>query len=308
MIKVTVTGACGFIGSHLTKQLIERGFHVVGVDCLDDNLYSRSVKESRLKALKQLSNFDFANINIATDDLDSSISDSKFVFNLAAIPGQVLSWKLFDKYVESNILGTKKVIDSCIRNKVTKIIHASTSSVYGKFAVGDELQDTKPISPYGITKLAAENLLFALTSSNNLDFTILRYFSVYGPGQRPDMAIQRFLTAIKMGQEINITGDGTQKRDITYVQDVVEATISASSKTEKKQIFNISGGKQFTLNQIIDECFNVSGLKSKINYVDRPIGDQEETFGDISKAQKLLGFNTTFDIKTGLSNQFASLA
>jgi nucleoside-diphosphate-sugar epimerase len=307
MIKVTVTGACGFIGSHLTKQLIERGFHVVGVDCLDDNLYSRSVKESRLKALKQLSNFDFGNINIATDELDSSISDSKFVFNLAAIPGQVLSWKLFDKYVESNILGTKKVIDSCIRNKVIKIIHASTSSVYGKFAVGDELQDTKPISPYGITKLAAENLLFALTSSNNLDFTILRYFSVYGPGQRPDMAIQRFLTAIKMGQEINITGDGTQKRDITYVQDVVEATISASSLTEKKQIFNISGGKQFTLNQIIDECFNVSGLKSKINYIDRPIGDQEETFGDISKAQKLLGFNPTFDIKTGLSNQFASL-
>ena len=307
MIKVTVTGACGFIGSHLTKQLIERGFHVVGVDCLDDNLYSRSVKESRLKALKQLSNFDFANINIATDELDSSFSDSKFVFNLAAIPGQVLSWKLFDKYVESNILGTKKVIDSCIRNKVTKIIHASTSSVYGKFAVGDELQDTKPISPYGITKLAAENLLFALTSSNNLDFTILRYFSVYGPGQRPDMAIQRFLTAIKMGQGINITGDGTQKRDITYVQDVVEATISASSITEKKQIFNISGGKQFTLNQIIDECFNVSGLKSKINYVDRPIGDQEETFGDISKARKLIGFNPTFDIKTGLSNQFASL-
>ena len=307
MIKVTVTGACGFIGSHLTTQLIERGFHVVGVDCLDDNLYSRSVKESRLKSLKQLSNFDFANINIATDELDSYFSDSKFVFNLAAIPGQVLSWKLFEKYVESNILGTKNVIDSCIRNKVTKIIHASTSSVYGKFAVGDELQDTKPISPYGITKLAAENLLFALTSSNNLDFTILRYFSVYGPGQRPDMAIQKFLTAIKTGQEINITGDGTQKRDITYVQDVVEATISASSLTEKKQIFNISGGKQFTLNQIIDECFNVSGLKSKINYIDRPIGDQEETFGDISKAQKLLGFNPTFDIKTGLSNQFASL-
>jgi UDP-glucose 4-epimerase len=307
MIKVTVTGACGFIGSHLTTQLIELGFDVVGIDCLDDNLYSRSVKESRLKSLKQLNNFDFANINIATDELDSYFSDSKFVFNLAAIPGQVLSWKLFDKYVESNILGTKKVIDSCIKNKVTKIIHASTSSVYGKFAVGDELQDTKPISPYGITKLAAENLLFALTSSNNLDFTILRYFSVYGPGQRPDMAIQKFLTAIKTGQEINITGDGTQKRDITYVQDVVEATISASSLNEKKQIFNISGGKQFTLNQIIDECFNVSGLKSKINYVDRPIGDQEETFGDISKAQKLLGFNPTFDIKTGLSNQFASL-
>ena len=307
MIKVTVTGACGFIGSHLTRKLIEKGYFVVGLDCLDDNLYSRLVKESRLKSLKQLNNFDYFNLNIAKDELDSSIKDSKFVFNLAAIPGQVLSWTLFDQYVESNILGTKKVIDCCIRNNVVKIIHASTSSVYGKFAIGNELQDTKPISPYGITKLAAENLLFALTNNNDLDFTILRYFSVYGPGQRPDMAIQKFLTAIKMGQEIDITGDGTQKRDISYVEDVVDATISALSLTEIKQIFNISGGKQFTLNQIIDECFKVSGQKSKVNYVDRPIGDQEETFGDISKAREKLGFNPIFDIGTGLFNQFASL-
>jgi len=307
MIKVTVTGACGFIGSHLTRKLIEKGYYVVGVDCLDDNLYSRSVKDSRLKSLKLLNNFDYQNLNIAKDELDSSIRDSKFVFNLAALPGQVLSWKIFDQYVESNILGTKKIIDNCIKNKVDKVIHASTSSVYGKFAVGNELQDTKPISPYGITKLAAENLLFALTNDNELDFTVLRYFSVYGPGQRPDMAIQRFLTSIKMGEELNITGDGTQKRDITYVEDVVDATISALSVDERKQIFNIAGGKQFTLNQIIDECFKVSGRKSKVNYVDRPIGDQEETFGDISKAQEKLGFNPIVDIGTGLSNQFASL-
>jgi nucleoside-diphosphate-sugar epimerase len=307
MIKVTVTGACGFIGSHLTRKLIEQGYFVVGLDCLDDNLYSRSVKESRLKLLKQLKNFEYLNLNIAKDELDSSIKDSKFVFNLAAIPGQVLSWTLFDKYAESNILGTKKVIDCCIRNNVVKIIHASTSSVYGKFAVGNELQDTKPISPYGITKLASENLLFALTNDTDLDFTILRYFSVYGPGQRPDMAIHKFLAAIKKGELINITGDGTQKRDITYVEDVADATISAISLTDRKQIFNISGGKQFTLNQIIDECFKVSGQKSKVNYVDRPIGDQEETFGDISKAQEKLGFNPIFGIGTGLSNQFASL-
>jgi nucleoside-diphosphate-sugar epimerase len=307
MIKVTVTGACGFIGSHLARKLIEQGYFVVGLDCLDDNLYSRSVKESRLKLLKQLKNFEYSNLNIAKDELDSSIKDSKFVFNLAAIPGQVLSWTLFDKYAESNILGTKKVIDCCIRNNVVKIIHASTSSVYGKFAVGNELQDTKPISPYGITKLASENLLFALTNETDLDFTILRYFSVYGPGQRPDMAIHRFLAAIKKGELLNITGDGTQKRDITYVEDVTDATISAISLTDRKQIFNISGGKQFTLNQIIDECFKVSGQKSKVNYVDRPIGDQEETFGDISKAREKLGFNPIFDIGTGLSNQFASL-
>jgi UDP-glucose 4-epimerase len=121
------------------------------------------------------------------------------------------------------------------------------------------------------------------------------------------MAIQKFLSAIKMGQDITITGDGSQKRDVTYVDDVVDATISALTIAEKKQVFNISGGKQFTLNQIIDECFKVSGLKSKINYTDRPIGDQEETFGDISKARAILGFNPTFDINTGLSNQFASL-
>ena len=307
MIKVTVTGACGFIGSHLTKKLIQQGYFVVGVDCLDDNLYSRSVKQSRLKSLSQLDNFNYLNLNIAKDELDSGFKDSKFVFNLAAIPGQVLSWKLFDQYVESNILGAKNVIDSCIRNNVSKIIHASTSSVYGKFAVGNELQDTKPISPYGITKLAAENLLFALTNNNNLDFTILRYFSVYGPGQRPDMAIQKFLTALKKHQEISITGDGTQIRDLTYVEDVVNVTISALELKKKKQIFNISGGKQYTLNEIINECFNVSGLKTEINYIDRPIGDQEETFGDITKAKELLGFNPSIDIKTGISNQFASL-
>lgn len=307
MIKVTVTGACGFIGSHLTKELIQQGFHVIGIDCLDDNLYGRSVKELRLKSLIQLNNFEYLNRDIAKDDLDSSFKDSKFAVNLAAIPGQVLSWKLFDQYVDSNIIGTKNVIDSCIKNNVTKLVHASTSSVYGKFAVGNELQSTKPISPYGITKLAAENLLFALTNQNNLDFTILRYFSVYGPGQRPDMAIQKFLTAIKIGQEINITGDGTQKRDITYVEDVVDATISALKIPERKQVFNIAGGKQYTLNEIIDECFNVSGLKSKINFIERPNGDQEETFGDISKAQELLGFKPSVDIYTGLSNQFASL-
>jgi UDP-glucose 4-epimerase len=121
------------------------------------------------------------------------------------------------------------------------------------------------------------------------------------------MAIQKFLSAIKMGEDISITGDGSQKRDVTYVDDVVDATISALTIAEKKQVFNISGGKQFTLNQIIDECFKVSGLKSKINYIDRPIGDQEETFGDISKARAILGLNPTFDINTGLSNQFASL-
>lgn len=242
MIKVTVTGSCGFIGSHLTNNLLKQGYFVSGVDCLDDNLYSRKVKHSRLEKLKDSTNFSFHDLDLAKDELDPAIEGSKFVFNLAAIPGQVLSWKLFERYVESNITGTKRVIDSAIRNNVKRIIHSSTSSVYGKFAVGDEQQKTMPISPYGITKLAAENLFFALTTNSDLDFTILRYFSVYGPGQRPDMAIQKFLTAIKNDQQIQVTGDGSQKRDVTYVQDVVDATIACLDLDETKQIFNISGG------------------------------------------------------------------
>ncbi len=303
MLKITLTGACGFIGSHLAKQLIADGFYIQGVDNFDDNLYSRSVKENRLKELVELDNFHFENLDISKDELDSVIEGSDYVINEAAIPGQVLSWRLFEQYVSANIIGAKRVIDSCIRNNVKQIVQASTSSVYGKFAVGDETKPTNPISPYGVTKLAAENLLFALTDNSDLNFTILRYFSVYGPGQRPDMAIQKFLTAIKKGEPIYVTGDGSQKRDLTYVGDVVAATISALGLNDKKQIFNISGGVQYTLNQIIEKCFTVLQKQTSINYLERPLGDQEETFGDNSKAKKILNFNPKVSLEAGLVNQ-----
>jgi nucleoside-diphosphate-sugar epimerase len=308
VIKVVVTGACGFIGSAITEKLISQGYFVEGIDNLDNNLYSKEVKEKRLSNLLNLDNFSFSNLDLATDNLDQSIEGSTYVINEAALPGQVLSWEIFPKYVSANILAVEKLLEKCLKYKVKKVVQASTSSVCGKFAVGNEAIPTNPISPYGITKLAAENLYYALGLNSDLNFAILRYFSVYGPGQRPDMAIHKFLKLIKSKSELNITGDGTQKRDLTFISDVVDVTISSMKFEESGQIFNISGGKQYSLNEIVNKCFDVVGNKTNINYVKRPKGDQEETFGDNSKARLKLGFDPKVDLIIGLQKQLSSMA
>lgn len=307
MIKVSVTGACGFIGSTIIHELVRQGYFVHGVDNLDNNLYAKDVKLARLNKLLTLENFTFDHLDLARDNFDKVIEGSKYVINEAALPGQILSWKLFPEYVSSNIVGVEKLIDTSLKYKISKVVQASTSSVCGRYAVGDEKIPTKPISPYGITKLAAENLYFAISENSDLNFTILRYFSVYGPEQRPDMAVHKFLKLIKTNKELFVTGDGTQKRDLTYISDVVDATIKSMKFTDKGEIFNISGGKQYTLNEIVNQCFEVAGKQTKINYIERPVGDQEETFGDNRKAKKRLNFDPKIDLKSGLYNQFKSL-
>lgn len=307
MKKVTVTGACGFIGSNLVHKLVSKGYFVSGIDNLDNNLYSDKVKLERLSRLQNLENFQFSQLDIAKDNIEKVIEGSQYVINEAAIPGQVLSWDLFEKYVTANILGVKNIIDTSLKFNVERIVQASTSSVCGKFAVGDENLPTNPISPYGITKLAAEKLFFAMSTNTNLNFSILRYFSVYGPGQRPDMAIHKFLKSIKRNQEFFVTGDGTQKRDLTYVDDVVDATISSMKLPKENHIFNISGGRQYSLNEIIENIFEVTAKIVKINYVARPRGDQEETFGDNSKAKEVLNFQPSVELKSGLAQQFESI-
>ena len=307
MIKVAVTGACGFIGSTIIHELVSQGYFVHGVDNLDNNLYAKEIKQGRLKKLLKLENFVFDQLDLARDNFEKVIEGSSYVINEAALPGQILSWKLFPEYVSSNILGVEKLINISLKYKVSKVVQASTSSVCGLYAVGDEKIPTRPISPYGITKLAAENLYFAISENSELNFTILRYFSVYGPEQRPDMAIHKFLKLIKTNKELFITGDGTQKRDLTYISDVVDATLKSMKFKDKSEIFNISGGKQYTLNEIVNQCFEVAGEQTKINYIERPIGDQEETFGDNRKAKIKLNFEPKVDLKSGLYNQFESL-
>lgn len=210
-------------------------------------MYSSTLKQNRLKYLAHNGLKKFYELDLSKNDFDNILDGANYVFNLAALPGQVLSWSIFDKYVAANILATQRLIEGCIRHGVKKIIHASTSSVYGKNALGIENQELNPISPYGLTKLAAENLIKAYSQFSNLDHVILRLFSVYGPWQRPDMAISRFIEQISTGQKVFIHGDGSQSRDVTYVGDVVRAfNLSIDDKTNGRT-FDIASGKTYSI-------------------------------------------------------------
>ena len=242
-------------------------------------------------------------MDLSKNNFDNILDGATYVFNLAALPGQVLSWSIFDKYVAANILGTQRLIEGCIRHGVRKIIHASTSSVYGKNALGIENQELNPISPYGLTKLAAENLIKAYSQFSDLNHAILRLFSVYGPWQRPDMAISRFIEQISTGQKVFIHGDGSQSRDVTYVGDVVRAfNLSIDDKTNGRT-FDIASGKTYSILTIVNEISNLFGMKPDIEFIDRPNGDQERTLGSLAGAKEFLNYYPTISLSQGLKNQ-----
>ena len=298
-----ITGACGFIGSHLTKSLIDADYEVCAIDNLDNNLYPSIVKQDRLKYLRQNGLKNFYELDLSKDNFDNILDGATYVFNLAALPGQVLSWSIFDKYVDANILGTQRLIEGSIRHGVKKMIHASTSSVYGKNALGIENQELSPISPYGLTKLAAENLIKAYSQFSDLNYVILRLFSVYGPWQRPDMAISRFIEQISTGKKVFIHGDGSQSRDVTYVEDVVRAfNLSVDDKTNGRT-FDIASGKTYSILTIVNEISNLIGVKSDIEFIDRPNGDQEKTLGSLTGAKEFLNYHPAVSLSQGLKNQ-----
>ncbi len=300
---VLVTGCSGFIGSHLTKELIRRNYNVIGIDNLNDVLYSSDLKITRLLKLKKLQSFEFFEGNLINFDFSLISTDLDFIINLAALPGQSLSWSKFDTYIDYNIKTTHKLLQFSADNKIKKFIQASTSSVYGNLAVGDESTPTNPVSPYGISKLASEKLVYTFNKYFNIDYIILRYFSVYGPSQRPDMAISKFIESMKKNENIYIHGNGEQVRDFTYVGDVVNATISAIESESKNEIFNISGGGQCSLINLINKIQELLESKSKFVFVERPIGDQDRTSADISKAKNLLKYIPKVDLEVGLRNQ-----
>ncbi len=261
------------------------------------------MKQDRLEFLKQRGLKNFHELDLSKDDLDHLLDGTTYVFNLAALPGQVLSWSIFDKYVAANIIGTQRLIESCIRHKVKRIIHASTSSVYGKNARGIENQELNPISPYGLTKLAAENLIKAYSQFSDLNYIILRLFSVYGPWQRPDMAISRFIEQITSGKKVFIHGDGSQSRDVTYVGDVVNAfNLSIDSKVNGG-VFDIASGNNYSILTIVSEISKLIGLKPEIEFIDRPIGDQERTLGSLVGAKEYLNYLPSVSLTQGLKNQ-----
>ncbi len=302
MKRVVVTGAAGFIGSHLSERLVHLCDEVIGVDCFTD-YYERDAKESNLEALRQVPNFRFVEADLRSDDLAPLFDGVDVVINLAASPGLVRSWEEFDQYESNNLRAVQRIADAMLATGVGHLVQASTSSVYGADATGPETSETLPISPYGVTKLAGEHLLRAYGMSRGLPLTILRYFSVYGPRQRPDMAYRIFCERLIDGEEIVVFGDGLQSRSNTYVSDIVEGTIAAARQAPTGEIYNIGGGREITLLEAVELLGDALGVEPRIRFEEGRAGDQRRTVAQSDKARGQLGWEPSVLPAEGLALQ-----
>lgn len=304
MATCLVTGAAGFVGSHLSKELLKRGHQVIGVDAFIP-YYPRPLKELNLAPLRAQANFRFHETDLRSDELAPLFTEPiDAVFHLAAQAGLLRSWQEFESYMTCNVLATQRLLAAAVPSK-PHFLHISTSSVYGRFAIGDENSPLEPISPYGITKLAAENLVQAYSSSFGLPTTLLRLFSVYGPGQRPDMGYNIFIDRILKGETITIDGDGTDSRSNTYVEDVVQGLVRAFEQPTQSQgeVFNIGGGEEVTVLQVLEMLQELSGLEVHTKHGPGRPGDQRRTAADVTKASQRLGYAPQTTIVEGLRAQ-----
>lgn len=303
MSTILVTGAAGFVGSHLAITLATQGHEVIALDCFLPDLYSAEVKRQRFDEVTATPGVTGIVADLRTDTL-SELSGVDVVINEAAMPGLTKSWEDLRLYVDNNLHALDRLISATAGPDLRAFIQVSTSSVYGKVATGAEDSSTDPYSPYGVSKLAAEKLGFAHFDNFGLPFSVLRYFSVYGPGQRPDMAYHRFLEKAKTGDTVTVYGDGEQRRTNTYVADCVDATISAIDKATPGQAYNISGTQSFSINEALQTMREVTGAELPVDYQPARAGDQRETRGDISKAQRELGYAPVWSLKDGLEAQW----
>src|SRR3989339_80572 len=299
-MKTVVTGAAGFIGSHLCEKLTGKGFDVVGLDCFTD-YYSKEIKKSNLIELRKNNNFDFIEGNLNNLDLKNILSDADYVFHLAAQAGVRSSWgKDFNVYTDNNILAVANLLES-VKNskKLKKLVFASSSSVYGdtKELPVKETTETNPVSPYGVTKLAGEKLLFSYGANFQVPYIALRFFTVFGPRQRPDMGFNIFISKMFKGATLPIFANGLSTRDFTYVSDIVDGCILAAKSKIKGEIINLGGGRKINLLEVIKKLERFTGVKAKSQYFKAQNGDVSHTWSDISKAKKLLGYapGVTFD-------------
>jgi nucleoside-diphosphate-sugar epimerase len=297
-----VTGVAGFVGSHLAEALLARGHHVVGIDAFTDS-YPRWYKERNLLALRRAEGFEFLELDLRTADLDAALVGVDTVFNQAAFPGLPRSWTEVEEYVACNLVAVSRLVAASTRQGVRRFVQASTSSVYGQRAVGDELQSTSPVSPYGMSKLAAEHLLLAHVQSHAFPAVILRYFSIYGPRQRPDMAYHIFIEALRRGHEITVFGDGHQSRSNTFVHDCVDGTIAAAEGATVGEIYNIGGGVPIELGDAIGLIGSALGCPPRVSYAPPRAGDQQITFADTAKALDAFGFEPKISPDQGLTAQ-----
>lgn len=304
MKRCMVTGAAGFVGSHLSEALTARGIDVVGVDTFVP-YYPREIKEGNLATLRTRPNFHFHEVDLRTGELAPLMDGCETVFHLAAMPGLMKSWSNFSLYNTCNCDATLRMLEAARAVNVGQFIHVSTSSVYGKEATQGEDATLQPFSPYGITKLAAENLCRAFESNFGLPITILRYFSVYGPRQRPDMAYNILIRTLLTGGTFTMFGDGEQTRSNTFVSDCVKATLLAADKRDAAlgNVFNVGGGEIVSLIDVIRRLEALTGKKAHIDHKPPRPGDQKHTAANIAKARQLLGYNPTTPYAEGLKAQ-----
>jgi UDP-glucuronate 4-epimerase len=301
-----VTGAAGFIGAHLASALLDRGAAVVGIDGFSD-YYARERKERNVASLRHRAGFRLVEGDLVDLPLAELVEPAAGVFHLAAQPGVRGSWgRTFAVYVRDNLVTTQRLFEASAAAGV-RVVFASSSSVYGNAEAHptSESATPRPVSPYGVTKLCCEDLARAYAQEAGLDFVALRYFTVYGPRQRPDMAIQRIATALATGARFQVYGTGEQSRDVTYVGDAINATAAAMERAPRGAIYNVGGGSETSLREIIRMCERLSGRTLALETAPAAAGDVRRTAADTSRIRDDVGWVPRVALEDGLARQLA---
>lgn len=301
-MKAVVTGCAGFIGSHLSTALLDRGAEVTGLDCFTD-YYPRAAKEANLAPLRDRRGFRFVEDRLEKIDLAPLLDGATHVFHLAAQAGVRKSWgRDFRTYTVENIDATQALLEAVKERPIVRLVYASSSSVYGDAAEIPMREDARPqpVSPYGVTKLAAEQLCCLYHANFGVPAVSLRYFTVYGPRQRPDMAFHRFLRATLKGDPITLYGDGTQTRDFTFVGDAVAATVAAGDRGVPGGVYNIGGGSRVSMNEVLVLMERVTGRPIDVRREPPQKGDMRDTYADTSRARADLRFAPSVTLEQGL--------
>ncbi len=306
-MKALVTGAAGFIGSHLTERLLSQGAEVIGLDCFT-NYYPRAIKEQNLAPVRGREGYRFVEGALRTADLRVLLDGVTHVFHLAAQAGVRRSWgRDFQIYTDLNVDSTQVLLEACVARPIERLVYASSSSVYGDDIELPMREDAlpQPVSPYGVTKLAAEHLCHLYFINHRLPAVSLRYFTVYGPRQRPDMAFTRFFNALLEGRPVTQYGDGQQTRDFTYIADIVSATAAAAVRGTPGGVYNIGGGSRVSLLEVFEIIGRVSGRRLTIDRQPPQKGDMRDTYADTSRARADLAFAPSVGLEEGLRDMFA---
>ncbi|HLG54801.1 MAG TPA: NAD-dependent epimerase/dehydratase family protein [Vicinamibacterales bacterium] len=309
-MKALVTGVAGFVGSHLAERLVRDGAQVIGIDAFTD-YYPRAQKERNLEGLNRSAGFTLVESSLMEADFSRLLDGVTHVFHLAAQAGVRKSWgREFGVYTINNIDATQTLLEACVGRTLERFVFASSSSVYGDTVALPMREDAtpQPISPYGVTKLAAEQLCLLYHVNCGLPTVALRYFTVYGPRQRPDMGFRRFLAASMRNEPLPLYGDGRQTRDFTFVDDAVSATLAAASRATPGAVYNIGGGSRVGLLEVFERIARITGRPLRVDRLEAQRGDMRDTYADTRRACHDLGFTPTVTLEQGLRAQHEWMA